>query len=80
MQLLFESSEESPGEVGLSVIPGKVTKFDTSGGLKVPQIGWNGVSRVKSGVSIEKVKDSDLVSTFFVGLWACNNYILLLYS
>ena len=39
-QLLFESSEESPGEPGFGFFPGQVKKFRTPG-LKVPQIGWN---------------------------------------
>jgi glutamine amidotransferase len=39
-QLLFDSSEESPGEPGFGFFPGQVKKF-RSPGLKVPQIGWN---------------------------------------
>jgi glutamine amidotransferase len=39
-QLLFESSEESPGVKGLSVFEGKVTRFP-EGELKVPHMGWN---------------------------------------
>lgn len=41
MQILFESSEEAPGVKGLSLLPGKIVKFDTDKGLKIPQIGWN---------------------------------------
>ena len=39
-QLLFESSEESPGCKGLSVLPGRVVRFQGKR-LKVPHIGWN---------------------------------------
>jgi glutamine amidotransferase len=39
-QLLFDSSEESPGEPGFGFFPGKVKKF-RSDDLKIPQIGWN---------------------------------------
>jgi imidazole glycerol-phosphate synthase subunit HisH len=39
-QLLFESSEESPGVAGLGIFPGKVRKFSQER-VKVPQIGWN---------------------------------------
>jgi glutamine amidotransferase len=39
-QLLFESSEESPGVEGLGVLPGRVVRFPT-GSLKVPHMGWN---------------------------------------
>ena len=41
-QLLFESSEESPGELGFGFFPGQVKKF-RSPDLKVPQIGWNSI-------------------------------------
>jgi glutamine amidotransferase len=40
-QLLFESSEESPGIAGLGILPGKVIRF--AEGVKVPHIGWNDV-------------------------------------
>jgi glutamine amidotransferase len=39
-QLLFDSSEESPGETGFGFFPGQVKRFQ-SPDLKVPQIGWN---------------------------------------
>lgn len=39
-QLLFESSEESPGIEGLGVLPGVVRRFP-AGELKVPHMGWN---------------------------------------
>jgi glutamine amidotransferase/cyclase/glutamine amidotransferase len=42
-QLLFESSEECPGVKGLGVAPGRVRKFDTAHGLKIPHMGWNQV-------------------------------------
>jgi len=38
LQVLFESSEESPEVAGLGLLSGKVKKFV---GAKVPQIGWN---------------------------------------
>ncbi|MCK9588067.1 MAG: imidazole glycerol phosphate synthase subunit HisH [Terrimicrobiaceae bacterium] len=45
-QLLFESSEESPGVRGLGVLPGTVVRF-SGGGLKVPHMGWNSLSNLK---------------------------------
>ena len=39
-QMLFESSEEAPGESGFGFFKGRVKRFETAG-LKVPQIGWN---------------------------------------
>ena len=41
LQLLFEESEESPGTAGLSVLPGRVTRFPE--GVRTPQMGWNRV-------------------------------------
>ena len=37
MQLLFDASEEGPGE-GLGILPGQVTKLRAR---RIPQIGWN---------------------------------------
>ena len=39
-QILFESSQESPGVKGLGVFPGEVVRFPKSD-LKVPHMGWN---------------------------------------
>ncbi|MBU0677349.1 MAG: imidazole glycerol phosphate synthase subunit HisH [Verrucomicrobia bacterium] len=43
LQVLFESSEESPGVKGLGILPGAVRRFNLPKELKVPQIGWNRV-------------------------------------
>lgn len=43
LQALFEGSEESEGIQGLSILPGKLSKFNPST-KSVPQIGWNSVS------------------------------------
>eukprot|EP00850_Spirogloea_muscicola_P022636 SM000304S11858 [mRNA] locus=s304:127174:132029:- [translate_table: standard] len=53
LQLLFEYSEEHGHVEGLGIIPGAVSKFDASGGLTVPHIGWNGICQKK---------DSDLLA------------------
>ena len=42
MQLLFESSEEGPGE-GLGVLRGSVRRVQAA---RVPQIGWNAIEHV----------------------------------
>ena len=39
LQVLFETSEESPGARGLGVIEGKIGRFPS--GVSVPQFGWN---------------------------------------
>lgn len=50
-QLLFESSEESPGIEGLSVAAGRVRRFDAVPGLKIPHMGWNEVRWRDSGAA-----------------------------
>lgn len=41
LQLLFESSEESPGVEGLHVLEGRIKRIPDAPGLKIPHIGWN---------------------------------------
>ena len=41
MQLLFESSEESPGVRALGILPGVVKRIPGNIGVKVPHMGWN---------------------------------------
>ena len=41
LQLMFESSEESPGVEGLGLLKGRIVRIPEKDGLKVPQIGWN---------------------------------------
>lgn len=43
LQLLFEESEESPGERGLGLFKGKVIKIPHTEGLKIPHMGWNSI-------------------------------------
>lgn len=51
LQLLFESSEESPGVDGLGLLKGKILEIPKNNGLKVPHIGWNSVSlKQKDGI------------------------------
>jgi glutamine amidotransferase len=43
LQLLFESSEESPGVKGLGIFDGEVKKLPNKDGFKVPHLGWNSI-------------------------------------
>ena len=53
MQILFDHSEEDGGVDLLGVLPGRVRRFPTVPGCKVPEIGWNQVK----GLSVEGVPD-----------------------
>ena len=46
MQLFGVDSEESPGALGLSIVPQSVTAFGAD--VRVPQVGWNRVTPVAS--------------------------------
>ena len=59
MQLLMESSEEAPGVEGLGIIKGKTVRFDNGCRLKIPQIGWNSVSKIKRHPCLDAVKDNE---------------------
>ncbi len=59
LQILFEHSDESPGEPGLGIFRGRVRRFPSGlPGLKIPHMGWNRVCLKKpsplfSGISDE---------------------------
>ena len=41
LQLLFESSEESPETPGLCLLKGRILRIPETPGLKIPHMGWN---------------------------------------
>lgn len=61
LQLLFDSSEESPGVKGLGVLSGRVVKIPDDQGLKVPHIGWNSLKYPKPGRLFEGIKEEEYV-------------------
>ncbi len=56
MQLLFDSTTELGGGIGLGLLPGDVRALD-SPGLKLPQIGWNTVSWRSPSPLVEGLPD-----------------------
>lgn len=60
LQLLFESSEESPGIQGLGILKGRILRIPEGEGpdkkpLKIPHIGWNSLEFPKAGRLFEGV-------------------------
>ena len=58
LQLMFESSEESPGVDGLGIFRGRVVKIPKIGDIKIPHMGWNnltltGESKILKGLGEE---------------------------
>lgn len=69
LQLLFESSEESPGAIGLGLIPGRVRRLETE--RKLPHIGWSPVEWAP-GVALAPPTGAVAESTYyFVHTYAC---------
>ena len=67
MQLMCHSSEEG-NTTGLGIFDVDVVKFDTT--VKVPQIGWNQINRLKSGL-FEGITENEyiyLVHSFYAPL------------
>ncbi len=61
LQLLFESSEESPGVEGLGILEGKILQIPKDAGLKVPHIGWNSLKYPNSGRLFAGLKEDSYV-------------------
>ena len=61
LQILFESSEESPGVRGLCLCKGKIVRLPKESGLKIPHIGWNSLSIKRKGGLFEGVEEEPYV-------------------
>ena len=75
MQLLFEESQEAGKEKGLSILKGRVRRFQDKKGLKVPHMGWNQlkkVSSVKCQLSAECPLLKDIPDNSYV--YFCHSY------
>lgn len=53
LQLLFESSEETPGVEGIGILKGKILRIPPAEGLKIPHMGWNSI-KIKKGARLFK--------------------------
>jgi len=56
LQLMFESSEETPGVEGLHLLDGHIHRIPDAEGIKIPHIGWNSLefpkeSRLFKGIA-----------------------------
>ena len=61
LQLLFDSSEESPGVEGLGILPGKIVRIPEKDGLKVPHIGWNSLTYPNKGRLYQGIEEDSYV-------------------
>lgn len=61
LQLMFESSEESPGVEGLGLLKGHILRIPEAENLKVPQIGWNDLQFPKKSKLFKGFKGGEYV-------------------
>lgn len=66
MQMLFDSSEETPGsDSGIGLIPGQVTRLLTR---KVPHMGWNAIEWVDVGNTLPRAQ---MRAAYFANAYVC---------
>ena len=61
LQLLFDSSEESPGVEGLHLLDGVVKRIPDGEGIKVPHIGWNSLDFPNEGRLFKGIDEGSFV-------------------
>lgn len=61
MQLLFDTSQESPGARGLGICPGRVIRIREGAGVKIPHIGWNSLHFPREGRLFRGIEEEDYV-------------------
>lgn len=76
LQLLFESSDETPGATGLGILPGKILRIPElvpgeESPRKIPQIGWNNLQYPREGRLFRDVPENSYV--YFVHSYYLNS-------
>ncbi len=61
LQLLFESSDETPGVEGLHILDGKILSIPEQAGIKIPHIGWNDLSFPNKSRLFEGISENSYV-------------------
>ena len=62
LQLLYESSEETPGVEGLGILKGKILKIPEQKDLKIPHMGWNSLHLQNDGRLFRGIEQNPYVS------------------
>lgn len=61
LQLLYESSDETPGVTGLGLLKGTINKIPDGAGLKIPHMGWNSLDIKKDATLFKGIKENPYV-------------------
>lgn len=57
LQLMFESSEETPDVEGLHLLDGRIRRIPSALGLKIPHIGWNDLTFPNAGRLFQGIEE-----------------------
>ena len=61
LQLLFESSDETPGVTGLGLLEGEIKRIPDKEGLKIPHMGWNSIHVKKDATLFQGIPQDPYV-------------------
>ena len=61
LQLLFESSDETPGVEGLGILKGKILRIPDKPGFKIPHIGWHSLELTNNGRLFKGIEEQSYV-------------------
>ena len=61
LQLMFESSEETPGVEGLHLLDGHIHRIPDAEGIKIPHIGWNSLEFPKKSRLFQGILEQSYV-------------------
>lgn len=61
LQLLFESSDETPDVSGLGILSGEILRIPDKPGFKIPHIGWNSLELSNYGKLFQNIDEQSYV-------------------
>lgn len=61
LQLLYESSDETPGVTGLGLLKGTINRIPDAPGLKIPHMGWNSLDVKKDATLFQGISPNPYV-------------------
>ncbi len=61
LQLLFKTSDETPGVSGLGILDGEILRIPDAPGLKIPHIGWNSLELKNDGRLYKNIANQSYV-------------------
>ena len=80
LQLLFESSDETPGVEGLGILKGKILRIPDKPEFKIPHIGWNSLELTNNGRLFKGIEEQSYVYFVHSYMAHCKDENLVAYT